>query len=61
MTNLEELVLFAMRTKKEIYIDDKKIEEKQRINMTIREIYEENFLQKIYDEKIRFSKILTVV
>ena len=27
------------------------------MNMTIREIYEENFLQKIYDEKIRFSKI----
>lgn len=27
------------------------------MNMTIREIYDENFLQKIYDEKIRFSKI----
>ena len=60
MTNLEELVLFAMRTKKEIYIDDKKIEEKQRINMiqSIEEVIEEISCMKGVDKNIFVNKIL---
>ena len=60
MTNLEELVLFAMRTKKEIYIDDKKIEEKQRINMiqSIEEVIEEISCLKGVDKNIFVNKIL---
>ena len=60
MTNLEELVLFAMRTKKEIYIDVKKIEEKQRINMiqSIEEVIEEISCMKGIDKNIFVNRIL---
>ena len=60
MVNLEELALFAMRTKKEIYIDDKKMDEKQRINMIscIEEVIEEISNIKGLDKNIFVNKIL---
>ena len=60
MTNLEELILSAMRTKKEIYIDNRKIDEKQRINMIscIEEVIEEISFMKGLDKNIFVNKIL---
>ena len=60
MTNLEELSLFAMRIKKEIFIDDKKIDEKQRINMIscIEETIEEISNIKGLDKNLFVNKLL---
>ena len=60
LTNLEEMALCALRTKREIYIDDKKMDDKQRINMIscIEEIIEEISYMKGIDKNIFVNKIL---
>ena len=60
MNNLEEIIIFASRMKKEIFIDDKKLDEKQRINIysAIEEIIEDICLIKGLDQNIFGNKIL---
>ena len=60
LNNLEEMSLCALRTKREIYIDDKKMDDKQRINMIscIEEIIEEISYMKGIDKNIFVNKIL---
>ena len=60
MTILEEMTLCAMRTKREIFIDNKKMDEKQRTNMIscIEEVIEEISNMKGLDHNIFVNKIL---
>ena len=60
MKNLEEMIIFANRTRKEIFIDNKKIDEKQRANMfsCIEEIIEEISNMKGINKYIFVNKIL---
>ena len=60
MKNLEEMIHYSMRCKKEIYIDRQKLDEKQRINMVscLEEIIEEISNIKCLDKDAFSNKIL---
>ena len=60
ITNLEEMIIFANRIKKEIYIDTKKLDEKQRINIfsCIEEVIEEISIMKGLDKNIFVNRVL---
>ena len=60
MKNLEEMIHYSMRCKKEIYIDRQKLDEKQRINMVscLEEIIEEISNIKCLDKDAFSNKML---
>lgn len=60
LNNLEEIIIFAIRIRKEIFIDDKKLDEKQRkqICSSIEEIIQDISTLKGLDKNIFVNKVL---
>ena len=60
MNNIDEMILFALRIRKEIFIDDKKLDEKQRTDIcsSIEEIIQDISTFKGLDKNIFVNKIL---